>query len=178
VNSKPIKKHVLHDGDVIEFGKYQLKYENKLQEKASENRNGFENTVLVRPAKLDVSTQEVTSVVEEQSEAPVSDNVTPAVVVPAPVESVISAEKIGHLQVLSGPNSGRDLVLNKALTTLGKPGVQVAVVTKRPHGYFVAHVEGNTMPLVNGQKIGAQAYGLNDHDVIDLAGVKMEFYLA
>jgi pSer/pThr/pTyr-binding forkhead associated (FHA) protein len=175
VNGKPIKKHVLLDSDVIEFGKYQLKYENKTQEKVSENRHGFENTVLVRPAKLNVSTPEVTSEAEEKSVALVSENVTPAVVA---AEPVISAERIGHLQVLSGANSGRDLILNKALTTLGKPGVQVAVVTKRPHGYFVAHVEGETMPLVNGQKIGAQAYELNDHDVIDLAGIKMEFYLA
>ncbi len=179
VNSKPVKKHVLQDGDVIEFGKYQLKYENKTQEKVSENRNGFENTVLVRPAKLDVSTPEVVTEIEKKSVAPVSDNVTPAVDVQVPTdELVVSAAKIGHLQILSGTNSGRDLVLNKALTTLGKPGVQVAVVTKRPHGYFVSHVEGETMPLVNGQKIGAQAYELNDHDVIDLAGIKMEFYFA
>jgi pSer/pThr/pTyr-binding forkhead associated (FHA) protein len=70
------------------------------------------------------------------------------------------------------------LVLNKALTTLGKPGVQVAVITRRPHGYFVTHVEGASHPVVNGQPVGAQAYELKDHDVIELAGVKMEFFLS
>jgi pSer/pThr/pTyr-binding forkhead associated (FHA) protein len=69
-------------------------------------------------------------------------------------------------------------MLNKALTTLGKPGTQVAVVTKRPNGYFITHVEGEHVPFINGQKIGLQAYALNDRDVIDIAGVKMEFFLA
>jgi hypothetical protein len=79
--------------------------------------------------------------------------------------------------VLNGSSSGRELILNKALTTLGKPGVQVAVITKRPNGYFITHVEGGTFPIVNGTSTGAQAFALKDHDVIELAGVKMEFYL-
>jgi len=52
------------------------------------------------------------------------------------------------------------------------------VITRRPHGYFITHVEGAEHPAVNGVSIGVQAHQLNDHDVIDLAGVKMEFYLA
>jgi len=60
---------------------------------------------------------------------------------------------------------------------LGKTGVQVAVITKRPQGYFVTHVEGKVFPIVNGSSIGSQAFELSDHDVIELAGVKMEFYL-
>ena len=80
--------------------------------------------------------------------------------------------------MLTGNNAGRELLLNKALTTLGKPGMQVAVVTKRPHGYFITHVEGENLPLVNGLKIGLQAQALNDHDVIDMSGIKMEFFLA
>ncbi|MES2182447.1 MAG: FHA domain-containing protein, partial [Pseudomonadota bacterium] len=54
---------------------------------------------------------------------------------------------------------------------------QVAVITKRPSGYFITHVEGQVQPIVNGSSIGAQAFALSDHDVIELAGVKMEFYL-
>jgi hypothetical protein len=84
---------------------------------------------------------------------------------------------VGKIQVLNGSGSGRELVLNKTLTTLGKVGIQVAVITKRPHGYFITHVEGLTLPIVNGTSVGLQALALNDHDVIELAGVKMEFYL-
>src|SRR6185436_11190570 len=84
---------------------------------------------------------------------------------------------LGTIQILSGPSAGKELPLSKPLTTLGKPGVQVAVIAKRPQGYFITHVEGATFPVVNGRQLDAQAHPLNDHDVIELAGVKMEFYL-
>jgi hypothetical protein len=83
----------------------------------------------------------------------------------------------GTIQILSGPSAGKELPLSKPLTTLGKPGVQVAVIAKRPQGYFITHVEGASFPVVNGKQLDAQAHALNDHDVIELAGVKMEFYL-
>jgi hypothetical protein len=83
----------------------------------------------------------------------------------------------GTIQILSGPSAGKELPLSKPLTTLGKPGVQVAVIAKRPQGYFITHVEGASFPVVNGRQLDAQAHALTDHDVIELAGVKMEFYL-
>jgi hypothetical protein len=69
------------------------------------------------------------------------------------------------------------LDLTKPLTTLGKPGVQVAVITRRPQGFFVTHVEGANFPVLNGKTLDAQAHALKDHDIIELAGVKMEFLL-
>jgi hypothetical protein len=80
------------------------------------------------------------------------------------------------IQVLSGAAAGRTLDLTKNLTTIGKPGLQVAVITKRPNGYFITHVEGATYPTLNGASLGAQARALNDHDLIEIAGVKMEFF--
>jgi hypothetical protein len=80
------------------------------------------------------------------------------------------------IQILNGPNLGKELELSKNLTTLGKPGVQVAVLARRPHGYFITHVEGGSFPLVNGSSVGEQPRQLNDHDIIELAGIKMEFY--
>jgi hypothetical protein len=85
-------------------------------------------------------------------------------------------QQVAVVQVLTGPNAGKELELVKNLTTLGKPGLQVAVLTRRPHGYFITHVEGESFPLVNGQALTNQAHQLNEHDVIELAGVKMEFY--
>ena len=80
------------------------------------------------------------------------------------------------IQVLSGAAAGRTLDLTKNLTTIGKPGMQVAVITKRPNGYFITHVEGATYPTLNGASLGAQARALGDHDLIEIAGVKMEFF--
>ena len=58
------------------------------------------------------------------------------------------------IQVLSGAAAGRTLDLTKNLTTIGKPGLQVAVITKRPNGYFITHVEGATFPTLNGASLG------------------------
>ena len=92
-----------------------------------------------------------------------------------------SALPLAKLQVLSGSFAGRELELTKALTTLGRPGVQVAAITRRAEGYFIVHVESGEegdYPLVNGQPIGAQARKLNDNDVVQLAGVKMGFFIS
>ncbi|MBZ0250505.1 MAG: FHA domain-containing protein, partial [Burkholderiales bacterium] len=80
------------------------------------------------------------------------------------------------IQVLSGAAAGRTLDLTKNLTTIGKPGLQVAVITKRPNGYFITHVEGASYPTLNGASLGATAHPLADHDMIEIAGVKMEFF--
>ena len=120
------------------------------------------------------------------SSAPPLPSVPSAVAKPEPManlsatpinHAVSQNAAVGHIQVLSGASAGKELMLNKALTTLGKPGVQVAVITKRPQGYFITHVEGAIHPIINGKSAGAQAHQLNDNDVIELAGVKMQFYL-
>jgi pSer/pThr/pTyr-binding forkhead associated (FHA) protein len=90
-----------------------------------------------------------------------------------------SALPLAKLQVLSGSFAGRELELTKALTTLGRPGVQVAAITRRAEGYYIVHVESGKegdFPLVNGTPIGAQAKKLQDNDVVQLAGVKMGFF--
>jgi len=90
-----------------------------------------------------------------------------------------NALPLAKLQVLSGAFAGRELELTKALTTLGRPGVQVAAITRRAEGYYVVHVESGEegdYPLVNGQPIGAQARKLTNNDVLQLAGVKMGFF--
>ena len=83
------------------------------------------------------------------------------------------------LQVLSGIFAGRELELTKALTTLGRPGVQVAAITRRAEGYFVVHVDSGEPELPDGQRQGHRAAGAQaqDNDVIQLAGVKMGFFI-
>ena len=81
--------------------------------------------------------------------------------------------------MLSGAFAGRELELNKALTTLGRPGIQVAAISRRAEGFFIIHVDSGSAgdyPLVNGTAIGQQARKLSNNDVIQLAGVKMGFF--
>jgi pSer/pThr/pTyr-binding forkhead associated (FHA) protein len=181
VNGKPIKKHILQHGDVIELGKYQLKYVSEAAINASAVGGGedFEKTMIIRPSSVKpVPPPSAAPPAAATASAALQSTTTVQEALKQETPPAQEAAPLGHLQVLSGASAGRELVLNKALTTLGKPGVQVAVITRRPHGYFVTHVEGASHPVVNGQPVGAQAYELKDHDVIELAGVKMEFFLS
>ena len=176
VNGNPIKKHILQNNDVVEIGKYKLKYESESPGGQSSVAD-FEKTMVLRapmggkPPEAPGSSGD-TQVRPAAPDAPKSPPPTPAPTA-APAKST---DKIAAIQILSGPSAGKELELVKNLTTLGKPGVQVAVITRRPHGYFITHVEGATLPIVNGKSLDAQAHQLNDHDVVELAGVKMEFF--
>ena len=163
VNGKLVKKHALKHGDVITIGKHELKYVN---DDATTDDQDFEKTMIIRPGMA--SHAAAAAKAEETAPPP-----------PPGVSSQVAADDmpLGKIQVLSGPGAGKELELKKALITLGRPGVQVAVITRRPQGYFITHVEGKH-PLVNGDSIGAQAHALKDHDVVELAGVKMEFFVS
>jgi len=181
VNGQPIKKHFLQPNDVIELGKYKLKYINEAPKAAG--AADFEKTMVLRPGQMPKAPAPATPA----PTAPKADGdvtqkpaggapAAPAPAAPAaPVAPAIPTRQ-GAIQLLSGANAGKELILTKALTTLGKPGVQVAVITRRPQGFFITHVEGATFPMVNGKALDAQAHPLNDHDMIELAGTKMEFF--
>ena len=113
------------------------------------------------------------------SAVPAHLSTSPGMTPPRPTAAPATAPvlPLGVIQILSGGNAGKEMELTKTLTTLGKPGVQVAVIARRPHGYFITHVEGARFPAVNGKTLDAQAHQLADHDVIELAGTKMEFFL-
>ena len=180
VNGQQVKKHFLQPNDVVELGKYKLKYINDAP--APAKSADFEKTMILRPGAFKAvppapapSAAQQPGVAKAAGDSP-SAHGQPQLPVAAPPVQSVPAPKIGVIQVLTGTNTGRELALTKPLTTLGKPGVQVAVITRRPQGYFITHVEGVVMPVVNGKTLDAQAHPLVDHDVIELAGVKMEFF--
>src|SRR5579872_4810152 len=162
VNGKLIKKHALQHGDVITAGHHQLRF----VEEDEASQDEFEKTMVIQPSARPV----------DKLRAAAGD-VTGA---RRTLAGGAPALKKAKLQVLSGAFAGRELELTKALTTLGRPGVQVAAITRRGEGYYIVHVDSgkaDDFPLVNGSPIGAQATKLSDNDVIQLAGVKMGFFL-
>lgn len=181
VNGQQVKKHFLQNNDVIELGKYRLKYVNEAPAMASQT--DFEKTMVLRPDMMRKAAEQSASMSAEAQAPSLAQPVKPAPPIapphrPEPVAQPSAASlPLGTIQVLTGSNAGKTLDLVKSLTTLGKPGVQVAVIARRPHGYFLTHVEGARFPVVNGTAIGTQAHELKDHDIIELAGVKMEFFL-
>jgi len=83
----------------------------------------------------------------------------------------------GHIRILNGLNAGKQLALTKSQTTLGRVGTQVVVITRTPDAYWIAHVEGDTPPLLNGAPAGKQSKRLKTGDVVDLSGIQMVFTL-
>lgn len=170
VNGSPIKKHILQNNDVIEIGKYRLKYVGDAPVAGQAPADDFEKTMILHAPAAAKAAAEPKVVVNTQS------GVTPPA--PAPTAAKLAeSHPLAAIQILNGPSTGKELELVKNLTTLGKPGVQVAVITRRPQGYFITHVEGAIFPIVNGKTLDVQAHPLNDHDVIELTGVKMEFFV-
>ena len=94
---------------------------------------------------------------------------------PVPRDAVAAARPFASIKVRNDTSEGTALVLNKALTTIGKPGLQLAIITRDHRGYSITHLEGSTYPLVNGQSIGTGRHSMKDGDVIDLIGATMEF---
>ena len=191
VNGKLIKKHALQHGDVITVGHHQLRYVDDQAQQAPEDE--FEKTMVIQPSgQMEKQVAQAARAAEaaagkETPKRPVAEAVPLKPRKPfAPTstqevdEDAVPVLPLAKLQVLSGTFAGRELELAKALTTLGRPGVQVAAITRRAEGYYIVHVEsGKTdgFPLVNGMAIGPQARKLNDNDVIQLAGVKMGFFI-
>lgn len=166
VNGKPIKKYALKDGDLITIGKHELKFIND----AVSDESDFEKTVIIRPSTTgEAGTVSVASVAKAMDKGP-SDQLGG--------EPRNGQMPLARLQVINGQFAGKEMELSKALTTLGKPGKQVAAISRRPQGYFIIHVEGqkDQYPLVNGASIGQQAHPLKDNDTIEIAGTKMGFY--
>ena len=167
VNGQQIKKHFLQNNDVIELGKYKLKFlcEKPLPAESAD----FEKTMIIRPNAMKPA---------DLMPPPMPDipglATKPAPPPPAPAAPALP---LGALQILTGGNAGKEVELTKNLTTLGKPGAQVAVITRRPQGYFITHVEGVQFPVVNGKTLDTQPHPLGDHDIVEIAGVKMEFFL-
>jgi pSer/pThr/pTyr-binding forkhead associated (FHA) protein len=178
VNGKLIKKHALQHGDTITIGHHQLRFVD--QQSTEDDQDEFEKTMVIPPSQHKPEHMDVAQKAVEQAAGapdPEPAHVATAASDAAPAAAALPTAK---LQVLSGAFAGRELELTKALTTLGRPGVQVAAITRRAEGYYVVHVESGKegdYPRVNGESIGPQARKLADNDVLQLAGVKMGFFL-
>ena len=156
INGKAVKKQLLQHNDTVEIGKYKIKY-------MSVETSDYEKTMVIKPGS------------------------TPGgLAPPAPFAGAsgnsgfgaLSGASSASIKVLNGAAVGREVQLTKVVTTVGKPGVQVASITKRPGGYVFAHVEGGARPLVNGSPVAGEPVHLKNGDVIELAGTQMQFVQA
>jgi len=183
INGKAIKKQLLSHNDTVEIGKYKIKY---LVDESSDH----ERTIIVRPGSNAPSSAAAVSPMAPGSGASNTQSFPGSA-------GALSSSSIGAgagagagagggagagagggatsalIKVLNGAAAGREVALTKV--TVGKPGVQVASITKRPNGYAIAHVEGAARPSLNGALLVGDSAPLRDGDVIELAGTQMQF---
>ena len=153
INGKAVKKQLLQNNDTIEIGKYKIRYLTEADQDGLRAGTAIQGDAgFVAPAA--------------QSEAAAAA---------APMAAEVGTGLHATIKVLSGTAAGREVALVKVVTTIGKPGVAIAAITKRPKGYMVAHVEGASLPTLNGVAIGAEAVMLKNGDVLELAGTQMQF---
>ena len=159
VNGKAIQKHALKNGDVITIGKHELRYvnfNNKAPAKSNEGAD-FEKTVFVGGGN---SQPQATTVSVDMT--------------------AMDPSQSAKLQLLNGKSAGKELFLEKDTVRLGKPGIQVVSINKRPDGHFIVVLEqgDDCGPLrVNGSEIGSRSVKLQNHDIIEINKLKIEYYM-
>ena len=152
INGKAVKKQMLLNLDVVEIGKYKIKFVNEAADA------GFDKNMIFKPGS-----------------APITPSVlAPTASMPVP-SGAPTATANAAIKVMSGAAAGREVPLVKVVTTIGKPGVAVASITRRPHAFVIAHVEGVNKPSLNGTLIGSEPVALKNGDMLELAGTQMQF---
>ncbi|MBU0916588.1 MAG: FHA domain-containing protein [Gammaproteobacteria bacterium] len=174
INGKAVKKQLLQHNDTVEIGKYKIKF-------LADEGSDYEKTMIMRPGTP------LPTALGAQAHAaaatPTGPSTTPGAFGAAMAQGPsgfgsLPSQSPASIKVLNGAAAGREVALTKVVTTVGKPGVQVASITKRPGGYVFAHVEGSARPTVNGSPVAADPVHLKSGDVIELAGTQMQFVQA
>lgn len=153
LNGKAVKKQQLQNGDSVEIGKYKIKFV------GDGEADSFDRTMIVKARPFGGVSAAPRSIT-----APLTGG-----------ESSGIGAFHASIKVLSGAASGREVPLTKVVTTIGKPGVAVAAITRRQQGFVVHHVEGAGNPTLNGVPIKADPVSLKNGDMIELAGTQMQF---
>jgi|KBSSwiStaDraftv2_1062776.scaffolds.fasta_scaffold00419_35 hypothetical protein len=157
VNGVRVDRHILQHGDVVEFAAFNLRYLNPRASAESE----MDRTMLIPALSGSAGSGE---------SAPTSPGFVAA-------RSSRTHFPKGRVKIRGGARDGSIIELDRVVATFGKSGKQLAVVTRRPHGYFVTHVEGRRYPRVNQQMIGGEARLLRAGDVIEVADEQLTFLL-
>jgi len=171
VNDKQVTKHILQHGDSILIGKHVLTFVNledkpvQQEQPEPEEEDDMDKTMIISP--------------QARSAMAAKDN----------KKSATSSMPLAGVQMVAGPQAGKSIDLTASLTSVGKGdncrikvkgltvGKQAAVITRRPTGYHIAHLEGMSKPKVNGEAVGEQPRTLKDGDMIELGDTKMEFFI-
>jgi FHA domain len=145
--------HVLQNEDVIELGESRIVYRN-------------------RRASLEADLER--TMIYSATVPGLAGHRTNAASV-AVARAVRTRFPLASVRGLAGRHAGSDVSLERPLATFGERDVSLAVIRRRPHGYFIAHVTGAKHARVNDRALGNQPEELRPGDIIEVAGERLEF---
>jgi hypothetical protein len=157
VNGTPVQRRILQHGDVVALGSFHLRF---VDAKRSSEVD-LERTVIIRALRP-----------EGGGMASTPD--APAVPVPATRATSVRFPT-GRVRRVGGARDGEVRELDRVIATFGTRGRALAVVTRRPQGFWLTHVVGREFPRVGGESIGAAPRLLQSGDVIEVDGERLAF---
>lgn len=159
VNDNRVERHQLQDTDVMAIGKHRLIFRDEVTARGT-------------APSSELGDADKTMIIKHHN-----GQATPQV-----------AQKLGILQIISGRTDHQEYQLTNKLTIVGSqdnaavklggwfaPKI-AAMIGRRGSGYFVSASEQARKVQVNQQVVTGQA-DLKDGDMLEVAGVKMYFYL-
>ncbi|MBI1623076.1 FHA domain-containing protein [Comamonas suwonensis] len=168
VNGRAVQKQSLLNGDLLDIGRYKIR---------------FLDTVIAEPNTPAAAIKKVLAHISEEVDSDYAKLATPSGFgeissFASTIQGSLSAlpERHAMIRMLSGSLQGKEVPLFKVVTTLGKPGVAIASITQKPHGFVLTQLEGESESLkLNGQIVGPLSVPLLNGDTVELAGSTMRF---
>lgn len=154
LNARRVRKHMLRDGDVVTIGTHDIKFE---AEEGDQLESDADKTVVLAPIS-----RPATATVKRERIAP-----------PPPSAQAGKA----FVRVLSGEDQGDSKLVDKSLYTIGEPGGNLAVISRRAQGYFLLHLGGPDVTTLNDEEIHGAGVKLSNGDVIQVGDSRLEFYV-
>jgi len=200
VNGNPIVKHFLRDHDEIDIGRHKFVYCADENEVVSSRYVARGMRVpagdlgeqvhaakpVMRSRRADGGTRSQKSLGLGKDPEPAkpdmgksTDTAVRSTLVETPAAATIPPSPKPSVKVLAGPQAGREIPLTQEETSIGRAGIQVAVISRTGGAFRLKSIEGDHAPLVNGQPATGAGVDLSSGDVIEIAGSTLEFvYLA
>jgi predicted component of type VI protein secretion system len=139
LNNKAVTKHILKNGDLMQIGNFEVRYESEAEEPVAADED-LERTVVLRPKKKP----------------------------PVAVVKTVSP-KVATLHFVRGPFEGDSKVIDRSLYTIGQPGGEVAAIARRPQGFYLLPITSSAHPKINDIEVeGGSGVQLSEGDVVEV----------
>jgi pSer/pThr/pTyr-binding forkhead associated (FHA) protein len=94
---------------------------------------------------------------------------------PQPAVRTVRLAARAFVKVLNGPDEGDSRQVDKSLYTIGEPGGNLAVISRRGQGHYLLHLGGKDITTLNGEQVHGGGVALQAGDVIQVGETRFEF---